>query len=204
MESINLNMTADAESQAALVKQAKEEITKYYFEVTDNYLKDEMSEEEKQKMYARIRAKLKAGKKLTSKELEFLRKNDPIMYQRALRIQKMAENVKNQLKQAKSKQQANMIISQSMGGISDKDPDKEYMVAAINRIATEFRKSGAYSRLPATDEEAMKKGKKVKVSDKDFGDDSDDNSDNDSDIDLFNWTPLQEIIDSLPKFNVNV
>jgi len=193
MENMSLNIvTKEVETKKI---STKEELARYYFEVINDF-KDDMSDEDKQKMQARIMAKLKAGKKLTAEEMNFLRKYDPIMYQRALRIQKMAENVKNQLKQARSKQQANMIINQSLGGISDKDPDKEYIVAAINRVAMEFRKSGAYSRLPETDEDAAKKKNVTKGNYKD--------NDDESEEDLFNWTPIQEIIDSLPKFNVNV
>ena len=79
-----------------------------------------------------------------------------MMYLRALRIQKAAEAVKEQLKQAKSKEQVTKIVSQSLAGISDKDPDKEYMVAAINEVAEEFKKTSAYARLPDTDADAAK------------------------------------------------
>ena len=112
----------------------KEEMINYYLQKTldcDN----EMTDDEKKAMEARIESKLKRGKKLSAKEMEYLRKYNPMMYLRALRIQKAAEAVKEQLKQAKSKEQVTNIVSQSLAGISDKDPDKEYMVAAINEVA---------------------------------------------------------------------
>lgn len=117
----------------------KEEMINYYLQKTldcDN----EMTDDEKKAMEARIESKLKRGKKLSAKEMEYLRKYNPMMYLRALRIQKAAEAVKEQLKQAKSKEQVTNIVSQSLAGISDKDPDKEYMVAAINEVAEEFKK----------------------------------------------------------------
>ena len=77
----------------------KEEMINYYLQKTldcDN----EMTDDEKKAMEARIESKLKRGKKLSAKEMEYLRKYNPMMYLRALRIQKAAEAVKEQLKQA--------------------------------------------------------------------------------------------------------
>lgn len=190
MEKILLN-TAQGSENAQNVS-TKEEIARYYFEVMNDF-DDEMSDEKKQKIQARISAKLKAGKKLTAEEMNYLRKYEPLMYQRALRIQKMAENVENQLKHARSKQEANMIVSQSVAGISDKDPDKEYIAAAINRVATKFRQSRAYAALPETPDDAYRKKKNVNG--------SNGQSDDESEDDLFKWTPLSEIIDSFPTFN---
>lgn len=191
MENIFLNTVSVDENTKHV--STKEDIARYYFEVMNDF-EDEMSDEKKQKIQAGIRAKLKAGKKLTTEEMNYLRKYEPLMYQRALRIQKMAENVENQLKHARSKQEANMIISQSVAGISDKDPDKEYIAAAINRVATKFRQSRAYAALPETPDDAYKKKKNVNR--------SNEQSDEESEDDLFKWTPLSEIIDSFPEFNV--
>ena len=119
---------------------------------------EDLSDEEKEKMDARIMAKLKAGKKLSQKEMEYLRRTNPMMYAQAMRIQKMAEAVEEQLKHARSKEEANRIVSSAISGISKNDPYKEYIVAAINRVSTEFHKSGAYSKLPNTIEDAKKKG----------------------------------------------
>ena len=51
-------------------------------------------EEKKQEMLSRIMGKLKSGKKLSAKELDFLRRTDPILYAHALRVQRMAEDAK--------------------------------------------------------------------------------------------------------------
>lgn len=83
-------------------------------------------EEKKQEMLSRIMGKLKSGKKLSAKELDFLRRTDPILYAHALRVQRMAEALKQQLSHAKSKQEANDMITSAIAGVSDKDPDKEY------------------------------------------------------------------------------
>lgn len=74
-----------------------------------------------------------------------------------MRVQRIADAVKEQLRHARSKEEANQIVSTAVSGLSKNDPDKEYIVAAVNRVWTEFHKSGAYSKLPNTVEEAKKK-----------------------------------------------
>ena len=156
---------------------------------------EDLSDEEKEKMDARIMAKLKAGKKLSQKEMEYLRRTNPMMYAQAMRIQKMAEAVEEQLKHARSKEEANRIVSSAISGISKNDPYKEYIVAAINRVSTEFHKSGAYSKLPNTIEDAKKKG--AHTNDVEFSDGEENEED---EFDLMNWSPLTEVYDSMPTF----
>ena len=157
---------------------------------------EKMSEEDRAKMDARIMAKLKSGNKLSQKELDYLRKTNPIMYAHAMRIQRMAEAIEEQLKHAKSKEEADSIISASLSGISKNDPDREYIYAAVNRISTEFHKSGAYEKLPNTVEEGDKKNRES-------GDVFSDAEDEDDEgFDLKNWSPLTEVYDSMPTFSV--
>ena len=157
---------------------------------------EKMSEEDRAKMDARIMAKLKSGNKLSQKEMDYLRKTNPIMYAHALRVQRMAEAVEEQLKHAKSKEEADQIIFSALSGISKNDPDREYIFAAVNRISTEFHKSGAYEKLPNTVEEGDKEGKES-------GDVFSDAEDEDDDgFDLKNWSPLTEVYDSMPTFSV--
>ena len=157
---------------------------------------EDLSDEEKEKMDARIMAKLKAGKKLSQKEMEYLRRTNPMMYAQAMRIQKMAEAVEEQLKHARSKEEANRIVSSAISGISKNDPYKEYIVAAINRVSTEFHKSGAYNKLPNTIEDAKKKG--ARTNDVEFSDGEENDED---EFDLMNWSPLTEVYDSMPTFS---
>ncbi len=157
---------------------------------------DKISDGEKAKMDAKIMAKLQSGKKLSPKELDYLRRTNPIMYAHAMRIQRMAEAVENQLKHAKSKEEVNRIISSALGGVSKNDPVREYIYAAINRISAEFHNSGAYGKLPDTIEEGKKKNKE---SGDDFSGAEDDEDDG---FDVNNWSPLTEAYDSLPGFSV--
>ena len=170
------------------------ELAQYIIESVNDV--EKMSEEDRAKMDARIMAKLKSGNKLSQKELDYLRKTNPIMYAHAMRVQRMAEAIEEQLKHAKSKEEADCIISASLSGISKNDPDREYIYAAVNRISTEFHKSGAYEKLPNTAEEGDKKNKES-------GDVFSDAEDEDDEgFDLKNWSPLTEVYDSMPTFSV--
>ena len=119
-----------------------------------------MTEEEKAEMSRRIEQKLKTGKKLTAKEMEYLRMYNMDLYKRVLRIEMKRKMLRSQLKHAKSKDEVQTIVMGAMAG-TEKDMDKEYMTAMINREAGEFMKSAAYARLPQRVEE----GKKRKHSD---------------------------------------
>ena len=63
----------------------------------------------KQEMLSRIMGKLKSGKKLSAKELDFLRRTDPILYAHALRVQRMAEAFKTAALPCKKASRKQMI-----------------------------------------------------------------------------------------------
>lgn len=157
---------------------------------------DRKSSEYDDKMMAKITAKLKSGKKLTSKEAHFLQKYNPQLYQQYLRIQQMAKAVENQLKHAQTKQEVNDIILHAFGCVSDKDPYKEYVIAAIDRVIKDFQNSDAYEKLPDTNEEAQKNQKSRKPNDPEENDDFAEDS-----FDPMEWSPLQDVIDSMPTFD---
>ena len=113
------------------------------FDLTQN-----ISDEEKQAELARIQAKLKSGKKLTEEEMRFLQAVDPQLYMQAARIQAMRDSLEQQLEHCKSKEDAAKVFSDTMAMVSDKDPMKEYIVAAYQDAYNEFQKSGKYQHLP--------------------------------------------------------
>ncbi len=190
---ICLNLTKEEPKKITNTK----ELAEYILENGNNI--EKMSDEDRAKLDARIMAKLKSGKKLSQKEMDYLRKTNPIMYAHAMRVQRLTEAIEEQLKHARSKEEANRIITSAIAGISKNDPDREFIYAAVNRIDTEFHKSGAYEKLPDTIEEANKKNSK------ECGDvfsDAEDEDDSNSDgFDLKNWSPLTEVYDSLPTFS---
>ena len=158
--------------------------------------KERMSEAERAAMDDKIMAKLAAGKKLSQKELDYLRRTNPIMYAHAMRIQRIAMAVEEQLKHAKSKEEADRIISCALGGISKNDPDREYIFAAVNRIVAEFHKSGAYNKLPVTAKDGKENGRRANLEACRNEDDADDDA-----LDLINWSPLKEVYDNMPAFS---
>lgn len=172
----------------------EKEKTGYFTDRTSGIF-GEMTEDEKNKLNAVITQKLKLGKRLSPKEVDYLRQNNPQLYMQYIRIRANADAMKEQLKNAKTKQQANNIFMMSTNSVSDKDPCKEYVLAALQRAADEFRKSPKYARLPDTDEDIVnkKKNKKYKT-------DNDNEEDYDTDCEL--WSPLYEEVENMPKFNV--
>lgn len=160
---------------------------------------DTMSEEEKSQMRSRIEAKLRAGKKLSPEEVRFLQQTDPQGYLQYMRIQQLAQALKSQLQHARTKSEANRIIAAAMGAVSDKDPAKEYIIAAMNKVAIEFKSSQAYKKLPETEAElAKQQNKKPHPTPK--NEDKDEVEDEDP-FDPMDWSPLQDVIDGLPTFD---
>ena len=122
-----------------------------------------MTDEEKTAYLNRIMAKLKSGKKLTAEEMRFLQAENPALYQQAARVQAMRDGLEQRLKTCHSKEEAQTIFANAIGGVSDKDPMKEYIVAAYQDVMEEFQKSDEYKDLPNTEEEAKKEKKRVKI-----------------------------------------
>ena len=186
---LSVNLQKNAENKKNIFT-TQQELTDYILEKIGNS-GSELTEEEKEKMSARIDAKLKAGKKLTPEEESYLQKYNPQMYLQYKRIRAMADELAQQLKHAKSKREVNDVTTSAMAGVSDKDPYKEQILAAMNEVAREFKKTSAYNRLPENDSD---KKRKVDNTNEDFTEKAEKD-------DLSSWTPLQEIIDAMPSFN---
>ena len=105
--------------------------------------------EEQAKTESKIRAKLEAGKRLSSNELEFLSKYNPVLYAIALRVEMKRKSIENRLEQANSKAEAKHILTDAMASVRREDPAKRYLVAAIQNIEKEFKENGKYQTLPA-------------------------------------------------------
>ena len=148
------------------------------------------------KKMAEIQAKIKRGKKLSSKEETYLKEHNPELYMQYQRIRKMVEAMENRLKNAKSKEEVNDIVYQSINSVSDKDPYKEAIVAAREEAVKEFKKSDVYKKLPATSDEANEA--QNKNTNKQNEEDSEEEED---EFDPMSWTPLQEVIDAMPSFD---
>ena len=121
----------------------------------------ENEEEAKQKLEARIYAKLEAGKPLTQKELQYLRQYNPVLYMQAVRVEQKRKSLKNQLENADSKEEVKNISGAALASVREDDPAKQYVVAAIQETVKEFKESEQYKKLPETEEQAEEKKNKA-------------------------------------------
>lgn len=134
-----------------------------YAEMITDFGIGEMDEQELREKYdASIRAKLSAGKRLSSKEMQYLRKYNPILYAQVVRIEAKRRTVEEQLKHADSKKQVEEIQFEAVSSISKKDPVREYMMAAVLEAVKEFKKTASYKKLPETEETDKHKSDKKK------------------------------------------
>ena len=117
-----------------------------------------ISEETRRKLEKRILAKLEAGKRLTAKELRYLRRYNPGLYATAMRVEAKRRSMEERLKHARSKEEVENILSEELASVSKNDAAYQYMTAAVTDVAEEFKKTDSYRKLPQTEE----KGKKAK------------------------------------------
>ena len=71
--------------------------------------------------------------------MQYLRKNDPVTYAKAAKVQVLRESLKKQLKSATSKEKAADIYTQAMSRISEDDPARKEIMAAYDDVYKEFR-----------------------------------------------------------------
>lgn len=148
----------------------------------------QMSDEERAQYEQKIFQKLKQGKRLSSAEMNYLQIHNPTMYQKALRVQNAKERLQTRLEHCRSKEEANDVIAMEMSAVSDKDPDREYMLAGLQETVKEYRQDSHYSRLPDTREQA----KKTKNRAYHFEEDDSKNT---------VYSPIIEVMESLPVFD---
>lgn len=113
--------------------------------------------ETKEAYAARVYAKARSGQKLTADEMRFLARTNPELYQKVLRAQRIRREMESRLKNCRSKQEAQEVFSAFVGSISEKDPDRDMIIQALNQAFREFQESGEYQRLPETKEEAKER-----------------------------------------------
>ena len=157
---------------------------------------------EDSKLMEKIQAKIKSGKKLTKKEESYLKEHNPELYKQYLRIRRMAENLEHQLKNAQSKEEVNDIIFFAYNSISDKDEYKAAIVAALDEVVREFKKTDAYASLPANNDEIEESRKSNRNEAKGLDQETDNASIGEDDFDVMAWSPLQEVIDSMPTLDL--
>jgi len=116
----------------------------------------ENEEEARQKMEPKIYAKLQAGKRLTQKEMQYLRQYNPMLYMQAVRVEQKRKELENRLENADSKEEVQKIADSALASVRKDDPAKKYVIAAIQETVKEFKQSEQYKKLPETEEQAEK------------------------------------------------
>lgn len=116
--------------------------------ITGKFTWNVINPEEQEKIENRIRAKLEAGKRLSSKELNYLNKYNPVLYAMAIRVEMKRESIETRLNNAHSKSEADQILTDAMASVRKEDPAKQYLIAAIKNLEKEFKESTKYKSLP--------------------------------------------------------
>lgn len=114
-----------------------------------------------------LRIKLKCGKTLSSKELEYLKKHSPELYKIAVTIAKEKKEHETALRRAKTKEQVNFIQTQKQSAILSTASTVGSEVtamrsAAINDCYSTYTNTKEYKRLP-TELDVKKLKKKAKT-----------------------------------------
>lgn len=122
-----------------------------------------------------ITAKMKAGEDLTPEEVEYLQKNAPDMYREYMNIKGEKEAYERQLKNCKTKEEAdrlkinkmNGILSQAKSVMNNPNIPKGAKVGIMEKLLMKamgiekvhqlFIKSGQYAKLPTDEEYAEEK-----------------------------------------------
>ncbi len=153
------------------------------------------SEEGRATFESKIQQKIKSGAKLSQKEMNYLRKYNPYMYQQMVRVQQRREALKEQLRHCRTKEEAQRVMSSAMTSISDKDPAREAMIAAVQNVNQQFRSSEAYRKLPNTEVDLKKARKADNTSEDPFkAEDSDDEGESSAITYSFNPGGYQEAV----------
>ena len=116
-----------------------------------------MTDEQKERFIKKLYAKIQSGKKLTPDEMQYLRQYDPVTYMKVARVQAQREALETQLKNCKSKEEAQDIYLDKVSRISEDDPARQELRAAYDDAFDEYKKSGDYKSLPSTEEERKRK-----------------------------------------------
>lgn len=121
---------------------------------------DADSEKKKIKMESEIIQKMKNGKELTPKELEFLKKNNPLFYRYAKIVEVKRKCIENQLQHCKSKEEARLIQDNAMSELNMQSTIAKMIANTAINAVEEFKKLDEFKKLPETNKEESKESDK--------------------------------------------
>ncbi|MDD2971786.1 MAG: hypothetical protein PHE02_06615 [Lachnospiraceae bacterium] len=111
----------------------------------------------------KILNKFRSGKKLTAEELEYLRQYAPEMYQKVIQIQQQREAIEQEMKSARTKEEAEQVLSQVTTMISGQKGD-EFTQEAMSSQLTDAVKEGMEGKQYRDDEELNRQKEQIKAS----------------------------------------
>ena len=109
----------------------------------------------------RIAAKVQAGRKLSTEEMEFLRKHNPVLYEKLKNIEREQKEYEEELKRCETKDEAARLhmaqSARTMELAKDGDETALYRMNRMNETHQAFTDSEEYKRLPTEAEEAAER-----------------------------------------------
>ncbi len=159
----------------------------HYFNISGtNPIKDITSEQNDKKQehnhanrLEKIISKMQNGETLSSEEMEYLRKNAPELYEKAVQINSERTTFEHELKNCKTKEDVQRLKMHKtashlaqLNGISN-NPDlsdkqkaditelMQMKAAAVNNVALAFVQNGSYARLKSESEKNIEVGKEL-------------------------------------------
>lgn len=160
------------DSQSVLVRQIQEDASGLAGGIGVNGIGEPTGGSSHQSIMSGIRAKLNAGKRLSSSELQYLKKNDPETYQHVKAMEAERKAYEQRLRRCKTKEEVQRLKASQMASSLDRVRDvnnnpnipggeklkltleEHQKVSAVTDATTKFAESGEYRKLPTEAEKA--------------------------------------------------
>ena len=161
-------------------------------------IEKQQKQKEISKRISDIRTKLKSGKKLSEKEMRLLKEHAPDLYKKAEAVQQERKNFKEALRNCKTKDDVQRLLSQKMqfcSTVAEHDQEMaEFLTFAYNDEHTSFMATDDYKNMKWESEYNIEKAHESKKNTK--------NTKN-SDIDKTYQTALKTAEQMTFRFNVS-
>lgn len=105
----------------------------------------------------RITGKLKAGKKLTSKELQYLKRFCQELYVEAIKIQRKRNAFEQKIENCQTKEEVMAAMAFEMAHVIEEGENVETLMNAYEDILKEYKKTNKFNALPDREEDEEKK-----------------------------------------------
>ena len=110
-DNLTNNISTQKENEKKCLSQVRKEFVEQVMDKIQGI--DFVSEEEREKFQVKLEYKIKSGAKLSQKEMNYLRRYSPYMYQQMVRVQQKRGMLKNRLKNCRTKEEAHWVIGEA-------------------------------------------------------------------------------------------